>query len=294
MRVKLFLPLIAIPIMLTAENTHIQTIKPTLDVGIIVSDMDKAKAFYGGVLGLKEGPPLAMPDGTSMIRYLAGTTTLKLRAFPNAPKHPGATRAAVGFRLLTLYFSDIAPILKRSTEHGGPEPRLATGMAKGVKVAFLSDPDGNQIEIVGMPPEVEVAALDKIAVGLTVSDAEKSREFYGKILGLHEDEPLTPAMLNGAKEYLFMAGKTQIKFWIGQGDALPKHTGNITDALGFRYFTFMVDDVDAVAALLKSRDAKIVMPPRDFGTLARIMMIADPDGNWIEFASLKTRPPANP
>jgi len=86
-----------------------------------------------------------------------------------------------------------------------------------------------------------------------------------------------------------MAGKTQIKFWSGAAD-LPVHTGSITDALGFRYFTFMVNDVDAVAAQLKSVGAKFAVQPTDFGKIARIMMIADPDGNWIEFAAVKPRP----
>jgi hypothetical protein len=35
--------------MMTAENTRVATVKPTLDVGIIVSDLASAKAFYGGV-----------------------------------------------------------------------------------------------------------------------------------------------------------------------------------------------------------------------------------------------------
>jgi catechol 2,3-dioxygenase-like lactoylglutathione lyase family enzyme len=74
---------------MTAENTPVATVKPTLVVGIIVSDLASAKAFYGGVLGLKEDAPLQMPDGTTMIRFVSGTTTLKLRAFPHASKHPG-------------------------------------------------------------------------------------------------------------------------------------------------------------------------------------------------------------
>ena len=112
-------------------------------------------------------------------------------------------------------------------------------------------------------------------------------EFYGTVLGLTEDSPLP--LPGGGTEYRFMSNKTQIKFWSGAAD-LPVRTGSIGDALGFRYFTFMVSDVDEVAAQLKTRGAKIVVPPTDFGRIARIMMIADPDGNWIEFAAVKTAP----
>ncbi len=274
--------------MTNAANAPIATVKPTLDVGIVVSDMDKAKAFYGGVLGLNETTPLPMPDGTTMTRYLSGTATIKLRAFPKAAKHPAAAREAVGFRLLTIYVTDLDSILARWKTNGGPEPRRIAAQTKGAQVAFVADPDGNPIELVGMPDD-SMARLDRIAIGLTVSNAEKSREFYGQVLGLPEDEPIAPASLNGAKEYRFMAGKTQIKFWPGLHDNLPAHTGNITDALGFRYFTFMVDDLDATAATLKARGAKIVLEPRDFGAIARIMMVSDPDGNWIEFAAVKSR-----
>ena len=54
-------------------------------------------------------------------------------------------------------------------------------------------------------------------------------------------------------------------------------------------FTFIVKDVDAVASELKRRGAKIEMEPVDFGNVARIMMVADPDGNRVEFAAPKSR-----
>ncbi len=262
----------------------INAVKPTLDAGIIVTDIAKSKAFYGGVLGLKETSPMQLPDGTTVIRFQAGTAILKLREFPKAAKFPGGVRASIGFRLITIYFGDLAPILKRWTDAGGAAPRMTDGNTKGSKYCFLSDPDGNQIEVVGMPPEVDVVALDKIAIGLTVSDTEKSREFYGKVLGLPESEPIT--MAGGGKEYLFMAGKTQIKFWAGAKDA-PLHTGVIQDTIGFRYYTFLVSDVDSLAATFKDRGVNIVRAPYDLGNIARIMMVADPDGNWIEFAARK-------
>jgi hypothetical protein len=49
----------------------------------------------------------------------------------------------------------------------------------------------------------------------------------------------------------------------------------------------LVKDVDATREILKSRGAKIVVEPVDFGKIARIMMVADPDGNWVEFAAPK-------
>jgi predicted enzyme related to lactoylglutathione lyase len=281
---------VALPLMTHAEILPIETLKPSLDVGIIVSDIDKAKAFYGDVLGLKPTASLAMPDGSTMYRYQTGTSTVKLRAVPKAAKYSGAVREAVGFRLLTFYLDDFDGILKRWASGGGEPPKVMDAGGNGIKFAFVTDPDGNQIELVSLPSGSTAAMADHIAIGLTVSDVEKSREFYGKVLGIKEEQPEALALLNGAKKYTFTAGKTTIKFWAGAGENLPKHTGNITDAMGFRYFTFLVKDVDATREVLKSRGAKIVIEPVDFGKIARIMMVADPDGNWVEFAALAARP----
>ena len=65
----------------------IQTVKPTLDVGLSVVDVEKSKAFYGGVLGLNEVTPMKLPDGTTLTRFQAGTAVIKMRAFRNAAKY---------------------------------------------------------------------------------------------------------------------------------------------------------------------------------------------------------------
>lgn len=251
-------------------------VKPTLDTGIIVSDIEKAKDFYGGVLGLKLAGTLPMPDGTTMFRYLSGTSTLKVRTAPKAIRHATGVRDEIGFRLLTLYVEDFDGIVKRAA--------ASSPQVHGGSVAFLPDPDGNIVELVKA-----AAPSDVIAVGLTVGSVEASRDFYGRVLGLEERKPEAQALLNGDFKYTFMAGKSQIKFWKGPTANLPKHTGPITDAFGFRYFTFIVKDVDAVARELKQRGAKIAMEPVDFGSVARIMMVSDPDGNWVEFAAPKAR-----
>jgi catechol 2,3-dioxygenase-like lactoylglutathione lyase family enzyme len=49
--------------------------------------------------------------------------------------------------------------------------------------------------------------------------------------------------------------------------------------------TAWVDDVDALCADLQTRGVQIKVAPHDFEDQARVMLVADPDGNWIEFAS---------
>jgi glyoxylase I family protein len=287
---KLLYPLIIFssPLM-SSETTPIELVKSTLDVGIIVSDLDKAKVFYGEVLGFKPMAPIPLPDGTAITRFANGSSAIKLRAFPNASKYPGAVRKAVGFRLITFLVDDFDGILARVAAQGVPPPKAMEVGHDGMKYAFAADPDGNQIELVSLPPGQTAAGYDRIQVGLTVSDPERSRAFYGKILGFHEEKPLAPKALNGDLEYIFTAGKSNIKFWKGDGVDLPRHTGKIEDALGFRYFTFIVKDLDTVYAAAKASGAAVPVPPRELGKIARIMMLADPDGNWVEFVSIPAR-----
>ena len=285
-RLPLFLAACALAA--AADITPIETAKPTLDIGIIVASLDKADAFYGKVLGL-ERTDMRMPDGSVMERYRSGTSIIKLREFPKAPKYTEELRKAVGIRVLSLFTYDIDGVVKRYLASGASQPRQVPFGNQGIKLAFLSDPDGNEIEMIGLPASRQTdAPIDRMQIGLTVSDPEKSREFYGKILGLPEQKAQSQALLDGNLEYMFNAGRTTIKFWIADGKNVPRHTGQIADAIGLRYFTFLVKDVDATAAILKSRGATIVREPMDFGSIARIMMISDPDGNLVEFAAPKT------
>jgi catechol 2,3-dioxygenase-like lactoylglutathione lyase family enzyme len=92
----------------------------------------------------------------------------------------------------------------------------------------------------------------------------------------------------GNVRYGFTLGSTTIKFW-SRGE-LPVRTGAPTKRTGIRLMTAFVDDVDATHELLRSRDVPVKVPPHDLAGLARVMFIADPDGNWIELA----RPLAQP
>ena len=271
--------------------------KPGLDVGVVVTDMDAAKKFYGEALGLKLLPalPIELPGGGTMVRYQAGGTgggtVIKLRTFPKAPPavEKGAM-AANGIRLLTLFVKEPDELTKRIAALGFTAPKFGPQQPAGYCVGFVTDPDGNLIELLAFGADAAAGTFDRFQIGLTVKDAEKAREFYGKVLGLKE----RPAVKMPAQyapdtmEYFFEAGVTTVKFWAPKNER-PTRTGQIGEALGIRYFTFIVKDVDATYKALQARGVKVTVPPRDLGTIARIMLIADPDGNTIEFAAPRAR-----
>ncbi len=79
-------------------------------------------------------------------------------------------------------------------------------------------------------------------------------------------------------------GKTIVKFWSVEG-ATSVAPGDLGARAGFRYVTAMVDSADVAAEQLAAARVAITLPPRDLGP-ARICFAADPDGNWVEFASM--------
>lgn len=263
--------------------------KPGLDVGVVVSDMEKAKKFYGAALGLKPlaALPIELPGGGTMVRFQSGATVIKLRTFPTTPPAvEKGTMSANGIRLLTIYVRDTDALAKQFSAAGFAVPQFTAPPNVAYRLAFVNDPDGNRIELLTYGPEAKSETYDRFQIGLTVSNAEKAREFYGKVLGLKERQSvmLPSNFAVDTMEYFFEAGVSTIKFWAPKTER-PTRTGSIGAALGIRYFTFLVKDVDATYEALKGRGVKVAVAPVDLGTIARIMLVSDPDGNTIEFAA---------
>ena len=70
----------------------LQLTKESIDLGIVVRDIDAALAFYRDVLGFEPAGDSAMPGGAHMHRLMCGTSMIKLLHFDPAPE--AATRIA--------------------------------------------------------------------------------------------------------------------------------------------------------------------------------------------------------
>jgi catechol 2,3-dioxygenase-like lactoylglutathione lyase family enzyme len=190
-------------------------------------------------------------------------------------------------RLLAFILDDLDAVLARFDAAGLRYDRLALPENTPYRVAFATDADGNALELVGLRAPAGDRLATRMQIGLTVADVQRSRQFYGELLGLPEEpEMKLPASMNtvGNVRYGFVLGKTTIKFW-SKGNERPTKTGAPARYTGIRLITAQVQDADAVHAELVGRGVQIKVPPHDFQGLARVFFIADPDGNWIEFAS---------
>lgn len=105
-------------------------------VTLIVTDVAKARAFYGGVLGLKEIAPPAAFDFVA-VWYDLGGQFLHLLLKP--------TPDTVSARHVCFHVTDILKAREHFASHGiGTDE---TVLIPGCDRFFVRDPDGNRIEI---------------------------------------------------------------------------------------------------------------------------------------------------
>ena len=132
----------------------------------------------------------------------------------------------------------------------------------------MIDPDGNRVRLV--PPGHD--GITQIAVAMAVRSLGEHRKFYGDILGFAEqDWPGGAAFRLGDSLVLLKEERTAT-------------VDPLRQARGWRYITLQVADIDAVHDELRSKGVREGLAPVTLGEVARISMILDPDGNWIELS----------
>lgn len=156
-----------------AAETEEEFSKSSIDIGIVVSDLDKAVKFYTHALGFKETESFSIPDDIGeklgltdsklvkmrvlMLEEEENATKLKLIKVPSARSEEGDNRfihSQLGFRYITIFVNDMKETLSRLKKAG---VALATKkliifpkeLEQDVYLAIVRDPDGNLIELVG-------------------------------------------------------------------------------------------------------------------------------------------------
>ncbi len=122
--------------------------KDSLDLGILVSNIEASLNFYRDLLGLKFVEKRALWFGT-MYRLRFGNSDFKL-IVPKAevPKGPIGLESQLGFRYVTFVIKNLSSLCKelkgKGVEFTVPEKELRPG----VRIAMVKDPDGNIVEFV--------------------------------------------------------------------------------------------------------------------------------------------------
>jgi catechol 2,3-dioxygenase-like lactoylglutathione lyase family enzyme len=132
----------------------------------------------------------------------------------------------------------------------------------------MVDPDGNRVQLVPLGYE----GVTQLAVSMGVRSLGEHRRFYGNILGFAEQSwSGGPAFRLGDSLLLLREDRAAT-------------VDPVRQASGWRYITLQVGDIDAVHGELRAKGVREGLAPITLGDVARISMILDPDGNWIELS----------
>jgi catechol 2,3-dioxygenase-like lactoylglutathione lyase family enzyme len=251
-----------------------------LDIGLVTAEAQRARRFYRDVMQLSEAEPVPCAVGGTRYRFRAGSQWLSLCSLPTAPeRQPGGLYDGIGYRVLAFFVDDLDALCARIVDFGG---RVAKGveLPGRLRIRFAKDSDGNMLELLGLAEPAGDALEDRVQIGLTVADPERSRDFYGRVLGWPE-HPQLP-MPDDMTRYAFSAGSSTLKFWRRE-ETLPNLAGAPELHTGIRFITLSVPDV---ARALDEAVARGATGCHDGARLGaeHSAWICDPDGNWIELA----------
>jgi lactoylglutathione lyase len=122
-----------------------------------------------------------------------------------------------------------------------------------------------------------------LGVGIVSATPERLIAFYGSCLGF---ELLRPIPLPGqGTVHRFRVGGSILRVFEPESSPASALTDRFDAMSGIRYFTLVVDDVQAV--LDASREFGLDVPDAPIEALPNtfMAMIRDPEGNWFEVQS---------
>ena len=121
---------------------------------------------------------------------------------------------------------------------------------------------------------------DSVDLGIVTRNAGPMVAFYRDLLGF-TDEGQIPVPNIGTMTRL-RCGTSLIKVVEAapKADAPP---GGIAGGTGYRYWTLTVTELEALVDSLKAAEVPVIIPVTELRPGIRIAMVADPDGNWVEF-----------
>jgi glyoxylase I family protein len=123
-------------------------------------------------------------------------------------------------------------------------------------------------------------AKQSLDLGIVTNNQDAMVAFYRDVLGLEEQGPMKiPGMLIQKMG----CGDSVVKLvHMKREPEIAAAPGGLAGATGMRYFTMWISNLDEVIAACEAAGAKIAMPLTDAGAGARIFIVEDPDGNWVE------------
>ena len=162
-------------------------------VAFQVSDLTKAQAFYGGLLGYDDAFRLYKEDGTTSLVYFKVNDRQYLEIFPGLPPEQDDRLSHIA-----LETTNLEALRLYLAEKGVQVPGKVNTGRDGNLNFTVKDPDGHRVEFVQyQPASMQMKAKGSylgakrlsgrmLHVGVTVVDVAAADRFYKDILGFSE------------------------------------------------------------------------------------------------------------
>ena len=134
--------------------------------------------------------------------------------------------------------------------------------------------------VAAMTVQLAKSAID---LGIVVSDGPRAMAFYCDLLGLEHVGDIPMPIGGGGTMHRVQCGDSLLKLVAFDSTPPAAVGGGIPGALGFRYLTLIVSNLDDILASCSAADVPIVTPATDLRPGIRIGIVEDPDRNWVEF-----------
>ncbi len=123
------------------------------------------------------------------------------------------------------------------------------------------------------------AAKNAVDLGIIVKDIRQSLAFYQNLLGLEKigETPLPFGLM-----HRLSFGDSFIKL-IDPKTVPPKGALGLDTALGFRYLTFQVSNIEEVCSACERAGISFEWPRQELMPGVTVAMVRDPDDNIVEF-----------
>jgi catechol 2,3-dioxygenase-like lactoylglutathione lyase family enzyme len=123
--------------------------KPALDVGLVTANAQPLLDFYAGVAGLEPLEPVELPGIGTIHKLACGESVLRVMvpSEPPAADPSPSFSATAGIRYLTLEVDDVDAAAGAVETLGGSVTLSPFELRPGRRVAQVTDPDGNMIEL---------------------------------------------------------------------------------------------------------------------------------------------------
>lgn len=125
---------------------------------------------------------------------------------------------------------------------------------------------------------MEISNIDHVSINVT--DIKKSLDFYGRILGLEQQQTVDCGEFDITYFALPSGSRLELFDYHGRNRNTPREESEA----GLRHIAFQVEDVSAHEKRLRTEGVEITLSTCDLPNLeARVLLFLDPNGVTLEF-----------